>query len=47
MSRDNRNGVKIFGFFTSTMVVDVSEGEDFVLFSTENSIYKLEKLVDK
>ena len=46
MSRDNRNGVKIFGFFTSTMVVDVSEGEDFTLFSTENSIYKLGKLVD-
>lgn len=47
MPRHNRNGVKVFGFFTSTMVVDVSEGEDFTLFSTENSIYKLEKLVDK
>lgn len=47
MLRDNRNGVKVLGLFTSTTVVDVCDGKDFLLFSTENSVYKLEKLVDK
>ena len=47
MLRDNRNGVKVLGVFRSSPIVDVDEGEDFTLFSTLNSVYKLEKLVDK
>ena len=44
MLRDNRNGVKVLGVFRSSPIVDVNEGEDFTLFTTMNSIYKLEKL---
>lgn len=44
MFRDNRNGVKIFGHFVSSPIVDVNEGKDFTLFTTQNSIYKLEKI---
>ncbi len=47
MLRDNRNGVECLGVFRSSPIIDVNEGEDFTLFSTMNSIYKLEKLVDK
>ena len=44
MIRDNRNGLECLGIFTSSPVVEVNEGSDFTLFTTLNSIYKLEKL---
>jgi len=44
MFRDNRNGVQCLGVFTSSLIVEVNEGPDFTLFTTQNSIYKLEQV---
>ncbi len=49
MARDNRNGVKMEGIFQTSRVVAVSttEKEGDFLFTTRNSIYKLEKLTEQ
>lgn len=48
MVRDNRNGEKIDGLFTTSVVVSISKdnGEGYTLFTTKNSIYKLELITE-
>jgi hypothetical protein len=42
MARDNRNGVRVEGIMTTTTVTSIEDFEDFLIFTTRNSVYKLE-----
>lgn len=46
MARDNRNGVSALGIFCTSTVVEVHDSAEFMLFTTNNSIYKLEKITE-
>lgn len=43
MHRDNRNGVRVTGLFVTSVIKSVEEFDGFCIFTTRNSIYKLEK----
>jgi hypothetical protein len=42
MARDNRNGVRVDGIMTTSTVASIEDFEDFLVFTTRNSVYKLE-----
>lgn len=42
--REERNGVKKEGLFSSSRVVSIEEGESFSLIKTQNSIYKVTEI---
>lgn len=44
MNRDNRNGVLVAGLFITSMIESIEEFNELYIFTTRNSIYKLEKL---
>lgn len=44
MARDNRNGVKCLGILNTSRVRQVDEMDGYVIITTQNSVYKLEKI---
>jgi len=44
MLRDNRNGIRVTGIFTTSKVIKIDELSDCIIVTTNNSIYKLEKI---
>jgi len=46
MARDNRNGVRAHGILCTSPVVEIHDSAEFSLFTTNNSIYKLEKITE-
>lgn len=44
MLRDNRNGIRVTGIFTTSKVVKIDELSDCLILTTNNSVYKLEKI---
>lgn len=44
MLRDNRNGIRVTGIFTTSKVNKIDELSSCIILTTNNSIYKLEKI---